>query len=77
MFSPNLQGGKADPNACSHPYYVRLPAAFSGRVPTEHKEQDGDDIRIITPAMAVGEMHTLAAQLRQEGAQVFFAGIEA
>ena len=77
MFSPNLQSGKADPNACSHPYYVRLSAAFADRVPTERKEQDGDDIRIITPAMTVGEMHALAAQLRQEGAQVFFAGIEA
>ena len=38
--------------------------------------QDGDDLRIITPPMTVGDMHALAASLRQNGAQVFFAGIE-
>lgn len=77
MFPASLQRGKADPQACSHPYYVRLPAAFAGKVPAESREQDGEDMRIVTPPMTVGEMHTLAAALRQEGAQVFFAGIEA
>ena len=77
MFPAGLQRGKADPQACSHPYYVRLPAAFAGRVPAEQQEQDGDNVRIVTAPMTVGDMHALAAALRQEGAQVFFAGIEA
>lgn len=77
MFPAGLQRGKVDPQACSHPYYVRLPAAFAGKIPTESKVQDGDDLRIITPPMTVGDMHALAASLRAEGAQVFFAGIEA
>ena len=77
MFSACLQPGKADPHACSHPYYVRISAAFADRIPAESKEQAGDAVRIITPAMTVGDMHALAAALRQEGAQVFFAGIEA
>ena len=77
MFPAGLQRGKADPQACSHPYYVRLPAAFAGRVPAESKAQDGDNVRIVTAPMTVGDMHALAAALRPEGAQVFFAGIEA
>ena len=77
MFPAGLRRGKADPQACSHPYYVRLPASFAGRVPAEQQEQDGDMIRIVTPAIPVGQMHELAAALRAEGAQVFFAGIEA
>lgn len=77
MFSAALQNGKVDPNACSHPYYVRVAAAFADRVPAERREQDGEDVRIITPAMSVGEMHALAAELRNAGAAVFFAGMEA
>ncbi len=77
MFPAGLQRGKADPQACSHPYYVRLPAAFAGKLPAERQEQEGDTLRIVTPPMTVGDMHALAAALRAEGAQVFFAGIEA
>ena len=77
MFPAGLQRGKADPQACSHPYYVRLPAAFADRLPAESKAQDGDIVRIVTAPMTVGDMHALAAALRQEGAPVFFAGIEA
>ena len=77
MFPAGLQRGKVDPQACSHPYYVRLPAAFAEKIPTESKEQDGDDVRIITPPMTVSAMHALAAALRQNDVQVFFAGIEA
>ena len=77
MFSAALQNGKVDPNACSHPYYVRVAAAFADRVPADRREQDGENVRIITPAMSVGEMHALAAELRNAGAAVFFAGMEA
>ena len=66
----------ADCTGCGHPYYVRLPKAFADQLPCDKVKEDGDIARVITKAVTVKEMHDLAAQLRQQGAQVFFAGIE-
>lgn len=66
----------ADCTGCGHPYYVRLPKAFADQLPCDKVKEDGDIARVITKSVTVKEMHDLAAQLRQQGAQVFFAGIE-
>lgn len=66
----------ADCTACGHPYYVRLPAALAGELPAAEVAAEGDVARVITRPMPVAKMHRLAARLRQDGAQVFFAGIE-
>ena len=66
----------ADCIGCGHPYYVRLPKVFADQLPCDKVKEDGDIARVITKPVTVKEMHDLAARLRQQGAQVFFAGIE-
>lgn len=78
MFSPRLRPGTADPTACSHAYYLRLPAALVDQVPCQRElTRSGGIVRLLTQPIPVGEMHRLAAALRNTGAEVFFAGIEA
>ncbi|MBR5536740.1 MAG: homoserine dehydrogenase [Clostridia bacterium] len=66
----------ADCSGCGHPYYVRLPEAFAGKLPCDKVAVDNGIARVITKALTVKEMHDTAAALRTRGAQVFFAGIE-
>lgn len=56
-------------------YYVRLPKAYADRLSCVSLEICGDDAVVITEAMSVLEMHTLARALRKGGAGVFFAEI--
>ena len=65
----------ADNNACSHSYYVRLPARFVDALPLKETERDGDLLRAVTEPMPVSTMHKAAAELRKNGAQVFFAAL--
>ena len=66
---------KADNSACSHAYYVRLPAQFADRLPLKEVEKDGELLRAVTESMPVSAMHEAAAALRQAGAEVFFAAM--
>lgn len=66
---------KADNSACSRAYYVRLPARFADRLPLKEVERDGDVLRAVTEFMPVSAMHEAAAELRQAGAEVFFAAM--
>ena len=65
----------ADNSACSHSYYVRLPARFVDALPLKETEKDGDLLRAVTEPMPVSAMHKAAAELRKNGAQVFFAAL--
>ena len=65
----------ADSSACSHSYYVRLPARFVDALPLKETERDGDLLRAVTEPMPVSAMHKAAAELRKNGAQVFFAAL--
>ena len=75
MFPENLRRGEADNSAESHCYYVRLPAAMAGELPAASAEQDGEFVRLITEPIPVSQMHFLAAELRDQGADVFFAAV--
>ena len=66
---------KADNSACSRAYYVRLPAQFADRLPLKEVEKDGELLRAVTGPMPVSAMHEAAAELRQAGAEVFFAAM--
>ena len=66
---------KADNSACSRAYYVRLPAQFAERLPLKEVEKDGELLRAVTGPMPVSAMHEAAAELRQAGAEVFFAAM--
>jgi homoserine dehydrogenase len=76
MMPENTVRVTADCTGCGHPYYVRLPKAFADKLPCDKVREEGDTARVITKSMTVKEMHDLAADLRTQGAQVFFAGIE-
>jgi len=67
---------KADCDGCGHPYYVRLPAAMADAFAKDSVEIEGDIARIVTLPMTVKQMHDLANTLREQGADLFFAGIE-
>lgn len=66
---------KADNSACSRAYYVRLPVQFADRLPLKEVEKDGELLRAVTGPMPVSAMHEAAAELRQAGAEVFFAAM--
>ena len=66
----------ADCAGCGHPYYVRLPEELAGKLPVAERTAADGTARVITRPMTVKQMHDLAAQLRADGAKVFFAGIE-
>lgn len=56
----------------SHPYYVRTSA--KDKVAALHGEPCGPGI--LTPPMGVAAMHQLAAEIRAEDADAFFAGVK-
>jgi predicted PurR-regulated permease PerM len=55
---------------------THLPEELAERLPCAEKAIANGIARVVTKAMTVKQMHVLAAQLRAEGAKVFFAGIE-
>ncbi len=75
MFPANLRRGEVDNSACSHSYYVRLPAALAGELPAASAELDGELCRMITEPIPVSQMHFTANRLRKCGASVFFAAV--
>ncbi len=75
MFPENVQRGAVDNSLCRHSYYVRLPKALAEKLPAASVEEEGDVARVLTEPMAVSEMHSLAKQMREGGAEVFFAAV--
>ena len=76
MLRESCARGGADNSGCLHRYYVRLPEALAGRLPAEDVETADGVARVVTGPLSVERMHTLAAELRENGAELFFAGLE-
>lgn len=76
MLGEGCHEGSADNSACCHSYYVRLPSSLTGCFELRsYSESDGLS-ELITKPMPVKAMHELAARLRAEGAELFFAALE-
>jgi homoserine dehydrogenase len=76
MFSESCHEGAADNSACSHCYYVRLPSGLAGCFESKSYSETDGQTELITRPMSVKAMHELAASLRAEGAEIFFAALE-
>ena len=75
MFPERLRRGAVDNGLCRHSYYVRLPAALREKLPCASVETEGETARVLTEPMAVSDMHESAKNLREMGAEVFFAAV--
>ena len=76
MFPEGCVDGCADNSAAVHAYYVRLPKACADALPkAQLLAEEGDAVRMITAPLSVQEMHSTAAQLRNENQAVFFAAV--
>ena len=75
MFPEGVRRGEVDNSVCRHSYYVRLPAALAGELPTVSAELEGEIARVITEPLSVSQMHFAAKRLRESGAEVFFAAL--
>ena len=76
MLRESCHSAAADNSSCAHSYYVRLPERFAAELPARDIAACDGVARIITEKLSVEKMHTLAAKLRQAGAELFFAGLE-
>ncbi len=76
MFSPSCREGRAENGSCLHRYYVRVPESLSGHFDIEDMQCCDGIARMITKPMSVELMHTLARELREDGSELFFAGLE-
>lgn len=76
MLGAGCHESGADNSSCRHSYYVRLPSSLTGCFELKsYSECDGQS-ELITRPMSVKDMHELAARLRAEGAELFFAALE-
>ena len=75
MFREDCREGAADNEKCVHCYYVRLPVSCAAALEAESAEADGQVARVLTKPMSVAKMHALAKQLRESGAELFFAAV--
>lgn len=76
MLHEGCARGAADNSGCMRRYYVRLPEALASALPVEDMETADGTARVLTGEMPVERMHALAAELRENGAKLFFAGLE-
>lgn len=75
MMLPSCERVSADNSACLHSYYVRLPQDKADCLPIREKSDSGEVCVVITEPISVEKMHALAAELRKDGAELFFAAI--
>ena len=68
--------GAVDNSLCGHQYYVRLPEDMAEMLPTRELSIEDGVARIVTESISVIGMHRVAAALRAEGVEIFFAGLE-
>ena len=76
MLGDDCKEGIADNDACRHSYYVRLPGSFTGCFEVKSYNETDGQAELITKPMSVKAMHELAARLRADGADIFFAALE-
>lgn len=75
MLQPSCERVKACNDKASNIYYVRVDAAHAASLPADTMETDNAVSRLITKPMSVKAMHDTAKQLREAGAEIFFAAI--
>lgn len=67
---------EADNRGCTHRYLVRLPKSCICDFNVGSVEEYGDVAYIVTEEMSVALMHAMAHELRENGAEIFFAALE-
>lgn len=75
MLRPGCRPGRAANGALEQLYYVRLPEELAWALPAQSAEAEGGTARLITEPMSPESMHSLAKEIRQSGAELFFAAI--
>lgn len=76
MMKPDCERVAADNDSCSHSYYVRLHETLADSFPVREKSLDSGIARIVTEPLSVAKMHGIAAELRKEGTELFFAALD-
>lgn len=67
---------EADNSGAVHRYYIRMPAKYSPEFSLEKLCSEGESIRAISEPVSVEKMHAFAAEIRKEGAGIFFAALD-
>lgn len=75
MLSADCRTGRADNGQLEQLYYVRLPEELAWALPVQSADTEGGTARLITEPMSPESMHSIAKELRQAGAKLFFAAI--
>lgn len=76
MLQEGCEKIEADNSVISCCYYVRLPVRFKSALPVaELYSEENGVLRIKTAPVSVSEMHRFAKQIREEGADLFFASM--
>lgn len=75
MLRENCRAVKAENQKLTQLYYVRLPKSMASFVPAESIEVEKDTARLITKPLSVRDMHNMAAIIRENGGNIFFAAI--
>lgn len=76
MMNPDVAAVSADNSLCSHRYHVRVPADYAVPFEYESCEKCGDAVYYVTKSMQVSAMHSMAKQVRDSGAGLFFAAVQ-
>lgn len=76
MLPELCEPARADNDACCHEYYIRLPSGLSGCFQVRSYSETDGITELVTRPMSVKAMHEMAARLRAEGAELFFAALE-
>lgn len=66
----------ADNSGAVHRYYVRMPEGVSADFALKKICSDGECVRAFTEPVSVEKMHAFAAEIRKEGAGIFFAALD-
>lgn len=75
MLRESCKAVKAENDKLSQLYYVRLPENMASLIPAESVEIENSVARLITKPLSVLQMHSMAAKIREEGGEIFFAAI--
>ena len=76
MLSADCAAVEADNSREQHPYYVRCAAEAAQALPVKALLANGPTVRLLTEAISVHAMHTLAQKIRKDGGEIFFAGMK-
>ncbi len=76
MMRTSCQRCSANNADASHPYYIRVPAEFANRFPSQTVLEEDGICRMISEPISVQFMHKTAAELRSKDVSIFFAAID-